>query len=153
MSKTIGCVSLMRYEEAKKFIDSKSFDSLFGYHISGYDDITDEERNELDSFEDDEEFHPFFVPFEMKVNDSSIWLIVMVVGNNKKCNYDYINQSILHARDVLQGELYNNESGNIIIDISQIKDLFTKDAISQYFRIYFTNYYDRFTISDSINKE
>lgn len=90
----------------------------------------------------------FFIPMEIKKNKMEYY-ILLVIGSNDNTTYDSLNESMIGLKEIMDDffdkEMFPELEG-VCVNTQEIIHLFDFDieAIKEYFRIYFRDYYSYF---------
>lgn len=109
-----------------------------------YENITDHEKDMLNSYKPGDKF---FIPMEIK--NSKMEYILLIIGSNDKTTYDSLNESMIGLKEIMD-DLFDEEMfpelEGVCVNTQDIIHLFDFDieAIKEYFRIYFKDYYPYF---------
>ena len=108
------------------------------------ENITDHEKDMLNSYKPGDRF---FIPMEIK--NSKMEYILLVIGSNDNTTYDSLNESMIGLKEIMD-DLFDEEMfpdlEGVCVNTQDIIHLFDFDveAIKEYFRIYFKDYYSYF---------
>ena len=133
-------INMVTIEKARDMFKNKN---LYENDID-MENITDYEKDMLNSYKPGDKF---FIPMEIK--KSGMEYILLVIGSNDKTTYDSLNESMIGLKEIMDDlfdKEYFQELEGVCVNTQEIIHLFNFDieAIKEYFRIYFKDYYSYF---------